>query len=30
MQMVATRYDLITEPELVHDARRVLTESVQK
>ncbi|QAB17521.1 hypothetical protein Leucomu_05920 [Leucobacter muris] len=30
MQMVATRYDLITEPELVHEARRVLTESVQK
>lgn len=26
MQMVATRYDLITSPELLHDARRVLTE----
>ncbi|MGW9020093.1 general stress protein [Leucobacter chromiiresistens] len=30
MQMIATRYDLITEPELVHEARRVLTESVQQ
>ena len=28
MQMVAGRYDLITEPELIHDARRLLTESV--
>lgn len=27
MQMVATRYDLITEPELLHEARRVLTEA---
>lgn len=26
MQMIATRYDLVTEPELVHEARRVLTE----
>lgn len=30
MQIVATRYDLITEAELVHEARRVLTDSVQK
>ena len=30
MQMIATRYDLITEPELVHEARRVLTESVER
>ncbi|GAA1605549.1 membrane protein [Leucobacter chromiireducens subsp. chromiireducens] len=30
MQMVATRYDLITEPELVHQARQVLTDSVQQ
>ncbi|MFV0433870.1 MAG: general stress protein [Leucobacter sp.] len=29
MQMVASRYDLITEPELVHEARRVLTASTQ-
>lgn len=29
MQMVATRYDLITEPELLHEARRVLTEASQ-
>lgn len=27
MQMVATRYDLITEAELVHEARRVLTSA---
>lgn len=27
MQMVATRYDLITSPDLLHDARRVLTEA---
>lgn len=26
MQMVATRYDLIVDAELVHEARRVLTE----
>lgn len=26
MQFVATRYDLITAPELVHEARRILTE----
>lgn len=25
MQMVATRYDLITEPELIHQARQILT-----
>ena len=25
MQMVATRYDLLTEAELVHDARRILS-----
>ncbi|MHA3684267.1 general stress protein [Leucobacter sp. HY1908] len=25
MQMVATRYDLLTEPELLHDARRILS-----
>ncbi|WP_024356333.1 general stress protein [Leucobacter chironomi] len=30
MQMVATRYDLITEPELVHEARRILVESAQQ
>ena len=30
MQMVATRYDLITAPELLHDARRILTDSVEK
>lgn len=30
MQMVATRYDLITEPELLHEARRVLTEAADK
>lgn len=30
MQMVATRYDLITEPELVHEARRLLVESAQQ
>jgi hypothetical protein len=29
MQMVATRYDLITEPELIQQARRVLTEHAQ-
>jgi hypothetical protein len=29
MQMVATRYDLVTEPELVHQARQILTASVQ-
>ncbi|PRI11336.1 general stress protein [Leucobacter massiliensis] len=28
MQMVATRYDVITEPELVHRARQTLTDSV--
>ncbi|UOQ58292.1 hypothetical protein MUN78_05465 [Leucobacter allii] len=28
MQMVATRYDLVTEPELVHQARQILTASV--
>ena len=27
MQMVAMRYDLITEPELLHEARRVLTSA---
>ena len=26
MQFVATRYDLITAPELVHEARRILSE----
>lgn len=26
MQMVATRYDLITEPELIQQARQILTE----
>lgn len=30
MQMVASRYDLITAPDLVHEARRVLTESAQQ
>ncbi len=29
MQMVASRYDLVTEPELVHQARQILTASVQ-
>ncbi|QBE50146.1 hypothetical protein EVS81_02350 [Leucobacter triazinivorans] len=29
MQMVATRYDLVTEPELVHQARQILTASVR-
>lgn len=28
MQMVATRYDLIVEPELLHEARKILTASV--
>ncbi|WP_244302882.1 general stress protein [Leucobacter coleopterorum] len=27
MQMVATRYDLITEPELIHQARQILTSA---
>ncbi|MBL3686652.1 hypothetical protein D3248_06755 [Leucobacter zeae] len=27
MQMVASRYDLVTEPELLHEARRVLTSA---
>ncbi|QAB19156.1 hypothetical protein Leucomu_05615 [Leucobacter muris] len=30
MQMVATRYDLIVEPDLLHEARRILVESAQK
>lgn len=30
MQMIATRYDLIVDPELLHDARRVLVEHSQK
>lgn len=30
MQMIATRYDLITEPSLVHEARRVLVEAAQQ
>lgn len=29
MQMVAARYDLITEPELLHQARQILTQSAQ-
>lgn len=29
MQMVASRYDLIVEPELLHEARRILTDSVK-
>ncbi|RGE23822.1 hypothetical protein D1J51_02060 [Leucobacter sp. wl10] len=29
MQMVATRYDLVTEPELVQQARQILTASTQ-
>ncbi|MBO1803753.1 hypothetical protein J4H91_00260 [Leucobacter ruminantium] len=29
MQMVANRYDLVTEPELLHEARKILTASVQ-
>ena len=29
MQFVATRYDLITAPELVHEARRILSEPVE-
>ena len=29
MQFVATRYDLITTPELVHEARRILSEPVE-
>ena len=30
MQMIATRYDLIVDPDLLSEARRVLTESAQK
>ena len=30
MQFVATRYDLITAPELLFEARRILSEPDQK